>query len=359
MSGNKLFFPNLNGLRFVAALLVIISHFYDSRIKFNLSHVDNDSIFYGFGELGVTIFFVLSGFLITTLLLHERKSTGSISLKNFYARRIFRIWPLYFLIVILCFFVIPHISALKIPGLDMIQNHFGLSFFFFCLILPAFAMHSFGNIPFATITWSIGVEEIFYLISPLFIKYSKHLLTTFILFAIAFLFLGNNFVTNPNNNKYLSVLILFLVDLRLTTLAIGAIGAILYFRYPEKITRLILNRPIQLLSYLVIILVFSGIIESPYFNNEIFALFMCLAILNLALNKKSILRLTHPVLEYLGKISYGIYMYHLLPIFFFTRLFPMANMYLLFCLCLLTTIAIAALSYHTMEKYFLRLKSRF
>lgn len=359
MSSNKLFFPNLNGLRFVAALLVIISHFYDSRLKFNLSHIDGDAIFYGFGELGVTIFFVLSGFLITTLLLHEKKSNGTISLKNFYARRIFRIWPLYFLIVILCFFVIPHISVLKVPGLDMIQNHFGLSFFFFCLILPAFAMHAFGNIPFATITWSIGVEEIFYLVSPLFIKYSKHLLTTFILFAIAFLFLGNNFVTNPNNNKYLGVLILFLVDLRLTTLAIGAISAILYFRYPEKITRLILNKPIQLLSFGVILLVFSGIIESPYFNNEFFALFMGIVILNLALNKGSLLNLTHPILEYLGKISYGIYMYHLLPIFFFTRLFPMANPYLLFCMCLLTTIAIAALSFHTIEKYFLRLKSRF
>ena len=70
---------------------------------------------YSIGD-GVSIFFVLSGFLITYLLLTEKEKFKTISVKRFYIRRILRIWPLYYLVVILALYVFPHIKALDIPG---------------------------------------------------------------------------------------------------------------------------------------------------------------------------------------------------------------------------------------------------
>src|SRR3954471_16382358 len=111
-----IYFPNLNGLRFIAALLVIIHHTEQIKDLFGLnSHWKNYHIWI-LGKLGVTLFFVLSGFLITYLLLTEKKEFNTIFIKNFYIRRILRIWPLYYLVTILSFFVLPHISFLNIPG---------------------------------------------------------------------------------------------------------------------------------------------------------------------------------------------------------------------------------------------------
>lgn len=359
MVTGKFFFPNLNGLRFFAALFVIISHFHEHRNNFGLSNLWDNKAIIGFGNTGVNIFFVLSGFLITTLLLREKKDTRDISLKNFYARRILRIWPLYFLIIIFCFFVAPHLDLLQIPGVPMIQDHFWQSFFVFVLILPNFAMHLFGHVPLATMTWSIGVEEIFYLITPLLLKFTKYILAAFLLFVILFLFLGNGFIYNPSNNKFLGVVILFLADLRLACLGLGSLAAILYFKYPAQVSKWILNLPVQVVFYMLALLSIIKIIDVPVFNNEVFSFFTSVIILNLALNKKSLVNFSHPVFEYLGKISYGIYMYHLFPIIFFCHIMPGANPYLVFALDMAVTIGLAALSYKYFEAYFLKLKRKF
>jgi peptidoglycan/LPS O-acetylase OafA/YrhL len=91
------YLPGLNGLRAIACMMVFYSHF-------NL----NIGKLYGFrfhdielGSFGVTCFFTLSGFLITTLLLQEKKDTDRINFRNFYVRRILRIWPLYFLVLLI------------------------------------------------------------------------------------------------------------------------------------------------------------------------------------------------------------------------------------------------------------------
>ena len=89
----------LNGLRAIASITVVIGHI--ELIK-NNNKLDNYlSAIENWGSLGVNLFFVLSGFLITTLLLREKKAEQTINLKNFYIRRILRIWPLYFIILLL------------------------------------------------------------------------------------------------------------------------------------------------------------------------------------------------------------------------------------------------------------------
>jgi len=93
---SKVYFPNLNGLRFIAASLVIVHHVEQFKEILGYSNYNEFSFIKLIGKLGVMLFFVLSGFLITYLLLVEQKEKGTIAIKSFYMRRLLRIWPLYF-----------------------------------------------------------------------------------------------------------------------------------------------------------------------------------------------------------------------------------------------------------------------
>src|ERR1700741_1236659 len=100
MDKQKIYFPNLNGLRFIAAFLVIIHHIEQIKSILHLpNYLGRIPCISKIGKFGVVLFFVLSGFLITYLLLTEENTFKKISVRQFYMRRILRIWPLYFLIV--------------------------------------------------------------------------------------------------------------------------------------------------------------------------------------------------------------------------------------------------------------------
>ena len=102
----QVYFPNLNGVRFIAAFSVLIHHTEQIKYLMGLENIYGNYFIKNLGKLGVGLFFVLSGFLITYLLLSEKERRGDVSTKAFYIRRILRIWPLYFIIVILGFFVL-------------------------------------------------------------------------------------------------------------------------------------------------------------------------------------------------------------------------------------------------------------
>jgi peptidoglycan/LPS O-acetylase OafA/YrhL len=105
----KVYFPNLNSLRFLAALLVIVHHIEQYKEMLGLSNIFHNHSIQLMSKIGVTLFFALSGFLITYLLLVEQKELGKINIRAFYIRRILRIWPLYYLIIFLAFFIFPAI----------------------------------------------------------------------------------------------------------------------------------------------------------------------------------------------------------------------------------------------------------
>ncbi len=96
----KRYFEGLNTLRAIAALVVVVSHIELIKMENKLSNYF-DTV--PDGHIGVVLFFVLSGFLITFLLVEEQNKYGKINFKNFYLRRILRIWPLYYLILFLSF----------------------------------------------------------------------------------------------------------------------------------------------------------------------------------------------------------------------------------------------------------------
>jgi peptidoglycan/LPS O-acetylase OafA/YrhL len=137
-------FAAFDGVRAIAAIMVIAFHFAGPRFAF-LS-----------GWLGVQLFFVLSGFLITTLLLREEKLAGRVSLSNFWIRRIFRIVPNYYLIVL------ASVIILVLNG-EWTSAGGTRSIGWFLAVSPELAPTSLGFTP----AWTIGIEQKFYVVWPL------------------------------------------------------------------------------------------------------------------------------------------------------------------------------------------------
>ena len=118
MKEKSVYFPNLNSLRFIAALLVIVHHVEQIRMMFGMENSFENKTIELIGRMGVVLFFVLSGFLISYLLLAEKEFTGEINIKNFYIRRVLRIWPLYFFIIILALFIMPEFHFFTFPDYE-------------------------------------------------------------------------------------------------------------------------------------------------------------------------------------------------------------------------------------------------
>lgn len=169
MNKQKIYFPNLNGLRFIAAFLVIIHHIEQFKSISNFENYWDKIPFIGIiGKLGVILFFVLSGFLITYLLLTEEQSFKKISIGKFYVRRILRIWPLYFFIILLAFLILPNIDLFVLPNFDkdVIYSNLFLKLLLYAIFFPNLVLSLLGVVPYASHTWSIGTEEQFYLVWP-------------------------------------------------------------------------------------------------------------------------------------------------------------------------------------------------
>jgi peptidoglycan/LPS O-acetylase OafA/YrhL len=230
-SSDRLYFPGLNGLRFVAAFMVMVSHIEQLKKDENLANLDHLPIIGQSGQNGVSLFFVLSGFLITYLLLQEDRATGTIDIRKFYIRRILRIWPLYYLIVGLGFFVLPW--CMEASGLqNALITAYWPKLILFLLFLPNLAMVAFPQVPFTAQVWSIGTEEQFYLIWPLLLKKFKSVLPA-VLSGIAIgiillrksLFILRDHLAESGFRSGLSLFVEFLNTFNIECMAIGGLGA--------------------------------------------------------------------------------------------------------------------------------------
>lgn len=354
------FFPNLNGIRFIAAMLVVIDHIESMKLCFLLPNRTEIPFFYALGKLGVVLFFVLSGFLITYLLMTEQQCTRTISIKNFYIRRILRIWPLYFLIVIFAFWIAPQLAVLKIPYFESCLgqgNDTIIALLMFCLCSNG-VLAWYGSVPFAVQAWSIGTEEQFYLIWPWLVKKCRNKLVAFIAVIVAYH--GGKFLLMalrphwPVAEKILEFWYYFNID----CMAIGAIAAYLLFTKKEAWLKWIFHPATQYGVYAIVLTLMGFGIKLPA-HFEIFSVLFAIILLNLAANPKSILRLEYPWFDYLGRISYGIYMYHFIAITLVLHWLTAAgwaNDWLIYPCSIGGTILLSALSYHGFEIWFLRMK---
>jgi peptidoglycan/LPS O-acetylase OafA/YrhL len=383
--GSKSYLPNLDGLRCIACLIIIILHIEGIKSHQDRERYDILTYYMNVGNIDVSLFFVLSGFLITYLLLKEKKENGFINLKAYYARRTLRIWPLYYLIVILGFFAWPHFdnSVFNNVYSANAHKHFWLSFIGSFLFLSPLVSAVSGLPQSIGPIWSVGVEEVFYLCWPLFLRKTRKYVLLFFAIVILVIVARNGFFLyhhffnwDDSDNTIFRGIRYLLMQYRISCMAIGAIGAYLVVFDKKKILAILYRKDFQWIIYVITIsflLLRIGLKpiareNFPSIFHEVYSILFAIIIVNLATNPQSVIRLDYKWMNYLGKISYGLYMYH--PVM---RIFSLEVTECLFkretsgwqmngCLYFFTissTIIISILSYEFFEKYFLNLKTKF
>lgn len=367
---NTIYFANLDLLRFLAAFMVVMVHSYEGWCgwwgypEFMTQNGDNKTLnvlgsginnVLKNGMFGVDIFFLISGFLITYILLKEKEITGKIDIKKFFVRRGFRIWPLYFLIVGIAPFLV---SWLNKPSPDYQST---------ILFYNNFHTMITGNweFPFAHF-WSICIEEHFYLVWPFLVAFipNKYLLNVFWTVVIASVFARFGFIENGKGFYYIYLHTLSKMDV----LALGAIGAYMYYTNTIRFT---LSKYVRICLYILFVVVFMYepfiIYDGMFlacFRNYFYVGVAAIGMLNFLFNPDSLIKIRKKTMfHYLGKISFGIYMYSniLVAIIIEKIIVPsnFVNMYFYFFLNIMISIIVSIISYELFEKQFLKLKSKF
>jgi peptidoglycan/LPS O-acetylase OafA/YrhL len=338
-----IYLKGLNGIRAIAAMAVVFAHINSGIYGFKHEGL----LRFDLAPYGVTIFFSLSGFLITYLLLVEKRRT-EVSISKFYIRRILRIRPLYFLVIGIALLI-------KEPE----PNSHLVYYLFF---LPNVPLIYGGNILLIVHYWSLGVEEQFYLFWPWCIKYFRNVLVFLIFFVILSILLKLIF-------KYQfggwSINYAFLYTIRYDCMALGGIGAWIAL-YKNRFLNEWYFRYLVILSWITL-----GFVAFNYFHlismidHEIIAFATAILILDQAFGSQVIFDLEKPFLTYIGNISFGIYMYHPLIIFVLASAFgdlyfsPTLNFLIRNISVFLTTIFVSHISYVYFEKPILSLKDKF
>jgi peptidoglycan/LPS O-acetylase OafA/YrhL len=379
--------PALDGLRGLAIALVMLSHF--------IPYSDHPGslagrIFFFIGRCGwcgVDLFFVLSGFLITGILLQAKGKEHYF--RNFYARRTLRIFPLYYLTLAIVFLIVPllYAGAFASPELAAIRRHQGWLWSYCTNVFMTFHydttyFHSdWLNLnPF----WSLAVEEHFYLIWPAIVFFiSRRAVPWVCLACIAASIASRAFMTARGHVDTIYVFTPCRVDAlamggllaaslprvklsartllayaRAAAIILGIANLLILWSSPDRISLLSLTAGYSLIGAFFAALLVMALVKSPGASFE-----SCM---------KS------PVLRILGKYSYGLYVYHVLLASTFEYYFgqPLINNVLrarlhlggaaygasVFIFIILATIAsftVAWLSWHLFEKQFLRLKKYF
>lgn len=353
----RLHYPALDGLRGLAILLVVVYH--------NFGFIN---VFF-FGWLGVDLFFVLSGFLITDILLNTVGKKGY--LKNFYIRRALRIFPLYYLCLILFLFVIPRFN----PQFDVkyyTDNQVWLWTYlqnWLYIIKPNESTTGLHHL------WSLAVEEQFYLVWPfmiLIIRKPGYLIVFMVLLLVSFIFLRlwlwNNQITNLSYyNLYtfsridgicIGSLVALIRLINLNFLARYTTAIILFFAGCNFLFFFINKNASQTFPFLAIV------------GYTTFAMIFGLLVNEAVSGKSKIVNsiFNFPILKFLGRISYGLYVYHwplhviLYPLLFkqiSTVSFITRTDVVCSAITLLIAITISWLSHKYFENIFIKLKSRF
>ena len=299
----------LNSLRFIAAFLVLAGHARLDLMKLSIPQPEWPCL--RFGAYAVEFFFVLSGFLLTHLAIREYSSTKKIDIKGFFLRRILRIWPLYYPRLSIGFIIIAGIGPSLYAKASWPEIGGLLPYFIFMAPNLAIAIQplKMGAV-FAL--WSIGVEEQFYLFFPFLmlalLRSKKPLRTLAWLAAIyttAYLFL---FPMSATEND---TLLRFLLTLKFHYMLLGCLAAMAWHATPDLIDRILPRGPITgwVLFCLALALIFIGPPPGPVAQT------LCSGALYMAIilqfrNGSAHALFSNPWLDRLGRISYGIYMFH-------------------------------------------------
>lgn len=341
-------FTSLDGLRFFSIIAVIFHH----STNFDYPMV------LGRGFLGVDFFFVISGFLIVTLLLRERDITKNISLRKFYMRRALRIFPLYYGVIGAYFILYKFILTNSDFGDDYVSE-----IWIYLTYTANFFPVAFG------IVWSLAAEEQFYLIWPAIEKYFKHFTIT----ILAVLIILNQVINFPIGKLWLTEILgaqIFDQSITQTTFTPILLGVLIAHLLNKRNTFTIIARltsykamPWFYLLILILLCQFSppDISGSPRLMIQIC---MALLIASCVIRQDHYLTpiLTFQPIKRIGEISYGLYLLHLISIVIVIKIlnrYGVDNSIAVFIFGTILSITLAEISFRFYEQPFLLLKRKF
>jgi peptidoglycan/LPS O-acetylase OafA/YrhL len=335
--------PALDGVRAVAVFLVILYHFGFSRVP---------------GGHGVMLFFVLSGFLITWLLLKENDKTGTISLKGFYWRRVLRIFPAFY---VFWFLMVAYLLA---RGKDVPWAHAWSSFFYLSNYYAALNHHP-ENL--FSHTWSLAIEEQFYLLWPaafIFLRRDLRRLTGFLVALIALVWVYRAVLVYGFGVNISYIYSAF--DTRLDHLMVGCLLAVLLKReaLPRVWSAVTTNAAAPLVTIaLLAASVYAGQESLAPRYRDVFGyavepLLMAVFIVQMVkLSASGAWSWTEwGWVKYLGRISYPLYLYQQFTIYPTSKALAFLPWPLQLAGVIAATVIAASLSYFLVERYFLKLK---
>jgi peptidoglycan/LPS O-acetylase OafA/YrhL len=370
--------PALDGVRAVAITLVVLCHY-----PWGAKHYGGSLPFHG-GGLGVEVFFVLSGFLITTLLLQEYRSHGSVSIRAFYARRAFRLLPA--LAVLLA--VVSLMYLADDPKAPTLGGIFGIAFYVANWV-QIHGVHGIGGGPLgiAGAAWSLAVEEQFYILWPivllLLLRGRLRLRAIALVTSIGIVasaawcaWLWHRGLAPPNANPWVSVHLRVVTwyrvyygsDTGADALLVGCLTAILAF---VLIPRLGSNarKSLSVAGVLALFACAVMINNANEFHSDwlpewgflAFAATVAIVIAALVVSPRSPVSRTFALapLVWIGRRSYAIYLFHLLVLNYCNREYVHLPPQLSFVFQMTVILVLAELSFRLVEAPMLRRKRRF
>lgn len=370
-TNERIYFQHFDLIRFIGAFMIVILHAYESWVAWygHIGAFSNGTykelsqsgeyanrFLLNFG-VGVDIFFLLSGFLITYLLLEEKKRFGRIAIGKFMARRAFRIWPLYFMLIAITPFLLTWLNSTPAP------NYLANIFF-----LGNFEILRSGTwvFPFSHF-WSICIEEHFYIVWPFIIAFvpTKKLLWFFGgIILISIIYRGYTIYDDPLSGLKLSLHTLGRMDV----LVIGAIGGYFYSKkqFEFKLKRL-WRYTILLFVLVCFTLDITFDVDSAFlagFKKYYYLILISILLLDFSFNPAFKHWLpNNSIIHYFGKISYGIYMYSNILILVVIKQimwrYDIHSMWAFFGLNIVLSLIVPIISYELFEKQFLKIGRKF
>ena len=361
MNAAKRFYrPELDWLRFLAFGMVFIAHACPPNVgtytKLGLPEVVVQLFipFIRTGGYGVDLFFALSAFLITKLLLMEKDIDGTVDIRSFYIRRIMRIWPLYFAFILVAApFDVTGSGPYYLALLAFFGNWYQLLFL--------------NSAAFAGPLWSVCVEEQFYVVWPALMKKNKTRHFAGIMLLLLGIAAGTRLYLVMNGKAFGSLW--FNTFARLDPFALGGLLALLLHQKPFQLSA-IHRFSILLVSAFLFWLAGSPFLSS-YWGTMLFAIptvavASVLGILAFITGQeKSVSPPLFRLWSYLGKISYGLYVFHTPALELARRIpsLPWMNEKCLWIgqdiIAFGLTLSMAMVSYAVLERPFLRMKERY
>jgi peptidoglycan/LPS O-acetylase OafA/YrhL len=370
-------FLALDGLRGVAVLLVVLAH--GTQVHGAQQRLLPETLKFNGGWIGVVVFFVLSGFLITHLLLEERTRTGEISLSKFYVRRALRIWPLYFGVLGAYVFVLPLFDPVNFGSIyhaDSLRDYYYLlayPFFLQNYLVNDSDVHFWG----IELFWSLAVEEHFYLFWPLLLvalsgRWLIPSLVGIMIATFSLRALTRLEVLPPGDDGVQQM-----THTALDGLAAGCIVACLYHWRPGVLKVFSRRRWLYLLGWsLLMFLVWAGLKQLPLFPTlpEEGYYRITLATLATAIIVACLVggagATTRPLLcsrplTYIGKVSYGMYVLHPIVLLYVAQVVAYLGLlngvgyFVAITAYCAIVIGVAGLSFKFFEAPILRFKERF